>query len=239
MSRVLLVVLTVCLISTVVLGADQRDYLEIRLSAGLANPTGDLVNKEIDNQNAGHAGGGFNIGIDLCVPTDAKGVGFIYSYMYSHNSVNATKMGSSNLINNSYEEYHDSDPYISRSVLFGVKYQTPFQGKISLFITGQVGFNFLETGKIEYRFDDSRSYRVNKEKSATFGFAIGGGITLNRFLSLQVRYLSFRGHSVEGKSIEDEYVGPNNGTFNIDKSIPVSLLTTTLQLHLPTSIFYK
>jgi hypothetical protein len=234
MSRVLFVVLTVCLMSTVVLGADKRDGDEWRLFVGSASPTGDFVKNDENSINAGHAALGYCIGVDLCLPSDAKGIGFIYSIIYSKNDENDFAIHNIRPFSSEYEETnYSTNSHTNVSALMGVKYQTQFQGKTSLFVTGQVGLNFLNAGNIEFDYGSSTEYLAQYNWSTSFGYAIGGGITFDRQLSLQLRYLSFEEHVVRGNYTQNVSWTNDPNAKKLKRVMSVSTLMLTLQFHVP------
>ena len=191
---------------------------------GPAFPVMDFGSDDVDNEDAGGAGVGFNIGLRYVYPLSESGFGLFGGIDFCYN---ALKKGVKEDIEDLYESLGLVDAnikhykYINVPLSAGLNYTYYADQKIGVFANAGLALNFLKVTDMEISKNGQKA-TTQMDLASNLGFKIGGGILINKKTSISIDYLGLGKHDIEGE------VKTPLETEEIDGEGKVDLVTLTL-----------
>jgi len=213
-----LILLSICFTTK----AYSQGYVLIHF--GPSSPVSDFASDDIDDENAGGAAVGINLGLQYIYPLSESGFGLFGGIDFNYNGLkNDVKddieeiyeyMG---IYNASYKFFK----YINIPITTGLNYSYQADDKIGVFANAGLALNFMKITDMEIEYN---SFKLSQKMDLAncIGFKIGGGILINQKTSISIDYLALGEHDIEGESSISGY------SDNIDGELKVNLLTLTL-----------
>lgn len=198
---------------------------EVSIHLGPSFPVSDFASDDSDDEDAGRAAVGLNIGMQYIYPLSESGLGLFGGIDFNYNGLQKD-------VRDDLEdelEMPGVSPdikfyrYINIPISAGLNYTYPAGDKIGVFANAGLAYNFLKITDLEIEVD-GRTATQEADWASSIGFKVGGGILINQKFAISIDYFSLGEHNVEG-----EY---NAGGFSEDVEAEgkVDLLTLSLGL---------
>lgn len=190
---------------------------------GPSFPVSDFASDDLDDEDAGGAAVGLNVGLQYVYPLSESGLGIFGGVDLNYN---ALQQG----VKDEYEENFEflgihADykffKYINIPVSAGLNYTYQADDKVGIFANAGVTLNFLKITDMEIE-EANETITQEMEIANSMGFKIGGGILLNQKISISLDYYALGEHDVDG---EMSIIGFSE---DIDFEQEVDLVTLTL-----------
>jgi hypothetical protein len=204
----------------------SQGYFSVHL--GPAIPVGDFAEDNLNEDDAGGAGVGLNIGGRFSYPVTDIGLSlFVGTDLYFN--------GLQREVKDDIEDRYDNwgidvdirySKYINMPLFAGVNYTYKANDMISLFGDFGIGPDFMKITRTKVQAEDNEVILTYKT-STQFALKVGGGIMLNDKFFVSMHYNGFGEHEIEG---EMEYNG--NSSDLADSEIRVYLVTLTFGIKL-------
>ncbi len=217
LKAIVLILLSVCF------SVQSYSQGSISIHFGPSVPLSDFASDDIDDEDAGGAAVGLNIGLQCIYPLFDNGLGLFCGIDFNYN-------GLANDVKDDVEDYYEAlgitDPdfkfykYINVPVSAGLNYSYQ-DGNILVFANAGPALNFLKITDMEIK---ALGQKVTTEMdlARNIGYRIGGGIMINENTYISVDYLSLGEHDIKGQITS---VGYSEDIESVGK---VDLLTLTL-----------
>jgi len=200
----------------------SQGYVSIHF--GPSSPVSDFASDDIDDENAGGAAVGINLGLQYIYPLSESGLGIFGGIDFNYNGL---KKDVKDDIEEIYEKMgiHNANykflKYLNIPITTGLNYTYQTDDKIGVFANAGLALDFMKITDMEIEYS---SYKLIQKMDLTncIGFKIGGGIIINQKTSISIDYLALGEHDIEGESTIIGY------SEDIDGELKVSLLTLTL-----------
>jgi opacity protein-like surface antigen len=190
---------------------------------GPSVPISDFGSDDIDDEDAGGAAVGLNVGLQYIYPLSESGLGIFGGIDFNYN-------GLKNDVKDDVEELYESmginNPdikfykHINVPITAGLNYTYQADDKIGLFANAGLALNFFKITEMELKAN-GQTVKTEMDLANNIGFKIGGGISINKKYSVSIDYLGLGKHDIEGKVKATGY------SEDIDGELKVDLLTLT------------
>lgn len=186
---------------------------------GAAFPMGDFGEEDMNDDDAGNAGPGLNIGGKYIYPLNENGLSLFGSLDLMYNGLKSD-------YKDDLEDLFDSDAeiqffkYINVPVMGGINYSMKANEQISLF--GEVGFGVNITKLTKFIIEeDNEEEEYSFDPSTKLAYKLGGGLLLDGGYSVAIHYLALGDHRIKG---EYDYDGDKE-SFKWKREISMVTLT--------------
>jgi len=191
---------------------------------GPSFPVLDFASGDLDDEDAGGATVGLNMGLQYIYPLSESGLGLFGGIDFNYNGLKKTvkddveelyeSMGISNA---DYKFYK----YINIPITAGLNYTYQADDEIGVFANAGLALNFLKITDMEIEVN-GQTVTQEMDLANSIGFKLGGGILINKKTSISIDYFGLGKHDIEGTVKTSGY------SEDIDGEGKVDLLTLTL-----------
>lgn len=191
---------------------------------GPSIPVLDFASDDIDDEDAGGAAVGLNVGLQILYPLSESGLGLYGGIDFNYNGLKKD-------LKDDVEDYYESMgifnadfdfyKYINVPITIGLNYSYQADDKIGVYANAGLAFNILKVTDMDIKVN-GQTITTEMETGTSIGYKIGGGILINQKTSISVEYFGLGIHDVDGEVKTTGY------SENIDGEIKVDLLTLTL-----------
>ncbi|MFT3739077.1 MAG: hypothetical protein QM786_09985 [Breznakibacter sp.] len=204
----------------------ERTYSQGSFSVhfGPSFPVMDFASDDTDNEDAGGAAVGLNVGLQYIYPLSENGLGLFGGIDFNYNGL---KKGYKDDIEDLYESIGLSGvdikyyKYINVPITAGLNYTYEADDKIGVFANAGLALNFLKITDMEFKVN-GQTATTEMDVASNIGFKIGGGILINKKTSISIDYLGLGKHDLDGK------VKADGSSEDLDGEIKVDIVTLTL-----------
>jgi len=196
----------------------------VSIHFGPSSPVSDFASDDIDDENAGGAAVGINLGLQYIYPLSESGLGIFGGIDFNYNGL---KKDVKDDIEEIYEfmgiynANYKFFKYINIPITTGLNYTYQADDKIGVFANAGLALNFMKITDMEIEYSSFKLIQ-KMDLANCIGFKIGGGILINQKTSISIDYLALGEHDIEGESTFSGY------SDDIDGELKVNLLTLTL-----------
>jgi len=196
----------------------------VSIHFGPSFPVSDFALDDLDDDDAGGAAVGLNVGLQYIYPVSETGLGIFGGIDFNYNGLkkdvkdDIEDLWASIGINNADVKYYK---YINVPITVGLNYTYQADDKIGVFANAGLALNFLKITDMELTAN-GQTVTVEMDLANSIGFKIGGGILINQKTSISIDYLGLGKHDIEGK------VKGAGSSEDIDGEQKVDLVTLTL-----------
>lgn len=220
---------TLVLIVLLIANSEALAQNSLEIKIGIANPISDFGSEDINNENAGGAALGFNIGLKYTHQLSDNGLGLFAGLDYNYN-------GLSRDFKNDIEDIFESigllgadyDFYSYSNIPFsaGINYSYVANEKVTLFGNSGITVNLYNISDFVI---EGSGVKITSEYnvSSAIGFRVGGGVLFNEKVSVAIDYYGLGEHNINGKARSDGIPSED-----IDFESSVNLLTIRLGYNL-------
>lgn len=185
---------------------------------GPSIPVLDFGSDDLDNEDAGGAAIGLNIGLQYIYPLAESGFGIFTGIDFNYNGI---KKDVKHDIEELYEDMGIINAeiryykYINVPITAGLNYSYQADEKIGVFANAGLALNFLKITDMELKAN-GQTVTTKMDLASSLGFKVGGGILINKKTSVSVDYLGLGKHDIEGKVTTTGYSEDIDGEGKID-----------------------
>lgn len=192
---------------------------------GAALPMGTFGSDNLNDDNAGGAGVGFNLGGKYLYKLNESGLGLFIGGDFNYNGLKSSVKDD---VKNTFGSGVDVTyyKYLNIPVTAGLHYTYEANSQISLFAEAGVGADFLKVTDMTAEANGQKMV-MSFDLSTQFAYTLGGGLLFNDKFMLGLHYYGLGDHNVSGQ------MKFNGNTQDIDASkLKVSLLNLTFGIKL-------
>ena len=191
---------------------------------GPSFPVSDFASDDVDDDGAGGAAVGLNVGFQYVYPLAESGLGIFGGIDFSYNGLKKDVKDNTEELFESIG-FYDLDikyyKHINVPITAGLNYTYQADEKIGVFANAGLAVNLLIITDMVVD-SDVPPLTAEMDLAYSIGFKVGGGILINQKYSVSVDYLGLGKHDIEGEVKFD-------GTYEeYDGDLKVDLLTLTL-----------
>jgi opacity protein-like surface antigen len=196
----------------------------VSIHFGPSFPVSDFASDDIDDEDAGGAAVGLNVGLQYIYPLSESGLGLFCGIDMNYNGL---KKDVKDDVEELYEAMGINNPdikyykYINIPLTAGLNYTYQADDKIGVFANAGLAVNFMKITDMELKAN-GQTVTTEMDLANSIGFKIGGGILINQKTSISIDYLALGEHDIEGELKTTGY------SEDIDGEGKVDLLTLTL-----------
>lgn len=196
----------------------------VSIHFGPSFPVSDFASDDMDDEDAGGAGLGLNVGLQYIYPLSESGLGLFCGIDINYNGL---KKDVKDDVEELYEAMGINNPdikyykYINIPLTAGLNYTYQANDKIGVFANAGLAVNFMKITDMELKAN-GQTVTTEMDLANSIGFKIGGGILINQKTSISIDYLGLGVHDIEGEVKTTGY------SEDIDGEGKVDLLTLTL-----------
>jgi opacity protein-like surface antigen len=167
------------------------------IHAGPAFPLNDFGDDDIDDEDSGLAGTGFELGGKYVYQLNESGLGLFAGADLIYN-------GLASDVKDDLEDDMDGVDnlkfysYINVPLMAGINYSFNANNQVALFGEFGLGVNLLKVTNMSFEYDHD-DYESRYDPSTKLGFKIGGGLIFNDAYSLEVNYLGLGEQEIDGE----------------------------------------
>lgn len=193
------------------------------LHAGPSFPISDFGDDDMDDEDAGGAGVGLNIGGKYVYKLNDKGLGLYFGADFIYNGLKSSVKDD---IEDEFENMGlDVDityyKYINVPITAGLNYTYKANEQISLFADLGIGADFLKI--TNYKMEaDNEEVELNFDLSTQLAYKFGGGLLIQDKYSIGLNYYGLGKHDVKG---EMKYNGDSEDIEDLELKVDVLTLT--------------
>jgi len=184
---------------------------------GPSLPVSNFGSSDTNNEKAGGAAVGLNLGVQYVYPLSKSGLGLFGGVDFNYNglqqSVKDDLKASMGLSNTSANIKYFK--YINVPVTAGLNYTFQADKKIGVFANAGLALNFLKITNLEVEVN-GQTVKQEMDLASNFGFKIGAGILINKKTSIAVNYFGLGEHDVKGKVTGPGYSEDVTGKGKVD-----------------------
>ena len=194
------------------------------LHFGPSFPVSEFRSDDIEDEDAGGAAVGLNIGLKYIYPISESGLGIFGGIDFNYNGLQKD-------VKDDVEEFYEflgiynADikyyKYINVPITAGLNYSYQADDKIGVFANAGLALNFLKITEMELKANGQTATSV-MDVANSIGLKIGGGILINQKTSVSIDYFGLGKHDIDGKVKTTGY------SENIEGVVKVDLLTLTI-----------
>ena len=193
------------------------------LHAGLSNPISDFGSDDVNNDEAGGATTGINVGFKYTYQLNDEGVGLFAGFDFNYNGL------AQNMKNELREIFgeigstkYDFFEYYNFPVSGGLSYTYAANSNISIFGNGGLTLNFLKISDLGIGVYGGTA-KLKFDLATSLGYRISGGVIINKKTSIAINYWGLGKHDMNS---EMSFAGEHED-FDLGE-IKVDILTLTL-----------
>lgn len=197
--------------------------------AGPAFPISDFGNDDVDEDDAGGANVGLNLGGKYVYPLNNNGLGLFIGADLNYNGLKGS-------VKDYFEDQYsylgvdDEDityyKYVNVPVTAGLSGTYAGNGQVSVFGEVGIGVDFLKITDMTIEVNN-KDMVTNFDVSAQLAYVIGGGVWINDKVGIGLHYNNLGKHEIDG---EMKYAGYTEDLESSD--LKVGLVTLTLGVKL-------
>jgi len=175
------------------------------VKVGIASPMSDFGSEDQDNEEAGGAATGFNIGLKYTYQLSDNGIGLFAGLDFNYNGLKKD-------VRDDFEEEFENIGIMNAEYKFYRFINVPFSGglnytyvandQVALFANAGVTANMLKVTDFEIAFsgvDVTSEYDL----SSSIGFRAGAGVLFNDQISVAIDYYGLGTHDLNGSVSAD------------------------------------
>jgi opacity protein-like surface antigen len=185
---------------------------------GPSIPVMDFAADDLDDEDAGGAAVGLNVGLKYVYPLSESGLGFFGGIDFNYNSLKKEvkddmeemyeMMGISNLDIKYFK-------YINVPITAGLNYDYQVDEKTSVFANAGLGLNIFKMTDAQLE-GNGQTVTTEMDVSTNIGFRIGGGFLINKKTSIAINYYGLGEHDLDGEVKSSGYSEDLDGKAKID-----------------------
>jgi hypothetical protein len=193
---------------------------------GPSFPVLDFSSNDIDDEEAGLAAVGLNIGLQYIYPLSESGLGLFGGIDFNYNGLkkdvkdDVKELYESMGINNADYKFYKN---INVPITAGLNYSYQADDKIGVFANAGLALNFRKITDMEVEVN-GQTVTSEIDLANSIGFKIGGGILINQKTSTSIDYLGLGKHDIKAKVKSNGFYEDSD----IDGDGKVDLVTLTL-----------
>jgi opacity protein-like surface antigen len=190
---------TILFVSIAFIQSYSQSSFNIHLGPSI--PLSDYSSENIDNDDAGGAGIGIDLGLQYTYQLTESGLGLFAGIDFNYNGL---KKDVKDDIEQMFEDYGITSgdfthyKYFNIPISAGLIYKYDADDKISLIGNAGLTINFLKVSDFILEVNGDR-FTTEFDLSNSVGFKIGGGILINSRTSIMIDYLALGRHDLNGK----------------------------------------
>lgn len=217
-----LVLITFCLT------ANTYSQGNFNIHLGPAIPVSDFGSDDMDNDDAGAAAVGLNVGLQYIHPLSEKGWGVFGGIDLNYNALQKD-------VKDDIEEFYETMgitnadykfyKYVNVPVTAGLHYIYQPDEKIGVFVNAGLSLNFLKMTEMEIEVA-GETVTTDVDLASSVGFKVGGGILLNQRTTISIDYLGLGKHDLDGE------VSGGGASESFDGVLKVDIVTVTVGVRL-------
>ncbi len=195
---------------------------------GPAIPVSDFGSDDMDDEDAGWAATGLNLGLQYIYPISENTFGIFGGIDFNYNTLQKDVREDLEAF---YEDngIHNADfkfnKYINVPVTAGINMNFPAGNNVGIFANAGLALNFLKITDFEIEAA-GESYTEETSLATRVGFKIGGGFSFGDKYLISLDYLPLGTHDIDG---EMKVVGLSE---NFDGEVKVDIVTFTIGMRL-------
>jgi len=157
-----------------------------KIHLGVAIPLSDFGNVDLDNEDAGGAGIGANVGLQWILPLSRHGLGFYSGGDIMYNELaSKAKDYHEDLLAQGVEITHNA--YINMVLSAGLLYEFRIGDEVSLLTSLGVTGSYLVMTDLVLETDDEE-VTITTKPGESYGFRVGGGFLISDYASIEFNY---------------------------------------------------
>lgn len=191
---------------------------------GPSFPIHNFALDDLDNESAGGAATGLNLGLQYVYPLSENGLGVFCGIDFNYNELKSDvkndmeeALENMSLYNPDIKYYN----YINVPLTAGLNYSYKADNNIGLFVNGGLSLNFLKITDMKIEANGA-SVTQEMEMANSIGLKIGGGLQFGQKTFISIDYLGLGKHDIEG------VMRSGDQTQDIDGELTVDMITLTL-----------
>lgn len=193
---------------------------------GLVLPNSDWGDDDVDDEDSGLQGTGFNLGFEGIIPLSDNGLGIFLGA-----DVNYTQL-KKDVRDDIEDANEDADIKFPKTFVIplsaGLCYNFKPNEKIALFGKGGVSLSLLKFTNLE--IDDDATYTEKYKIANNFGLNLGGGIVFNDKTVVAINYFGLGEHTIKGEYENSGYYDESGDIDKMKKKISFVTLTVGIKL---------
>lgn len=227
--------LSVIILAVLFFNSNAFAQNSFNIHGGFVMPTSDWGDDDLDDEDSGLQGTGFNLGVEGIIPLTDKGLGLFFGGDFNMTTFQK------DVKDEIEEDLEDVDFTYPKAFVIpisaGLHYSFQPNDKIGLYGKGGIALSFLKMTKLQAEYSDSYygnySYTETYDMASSFGVLLGAGLVLNNKITFGLTYHGLGEHSIKGE-YEEDYAGTvNDDSDDIDKTKKkVSFVTLTVGIKL-------
>ena len=185
-------------------GITNAQYFQ--LHGGMVYPTGDFADNDEENDKAGYAAPGFNVGIKSYIPLSTSNFSLVFGFDFFYNGLQSK-------YKDEMEELFPDDnyspsAYLNMPITVGLNYSYPLYKQLKIYGEAGLGLNYSMMTSDVIKFEEGyTTYKdaINYDNSFGFCYNLEGGFLIKWFkLGLKYNYLGNYSYKTKW-SLTDEY----------------------------------
>lgn len=190
----------------------------VTIHFGPSIPLSDFALEDLDNEDAGGAAIGLNVGLQFIYPVTDFGLGIYGGIDFNYNGLTKD-------VKNDIEEYYENMGIINADIKFykylnlpitaGLNYTFQANEKVGLFANAGLVVNSLKITDMELK-THRQAVSAKMDVANSIGFKIGGGMIINQKVSISIDYLGLGKHNIKGEVKTIDYSEDIEGEMKID-----------------------
>ncbi len=191
---------------------------------GPSVPVSDFASDDMDDDDAGGAAVGLNVGLQYIYPISENGLGIFGGIDVNYNGL---KKDVKDDVEEIYDDMGLNDydikyyKYINVPITAGFNYSHQADEKIGVFANAGLALNFSKITPMEVK-SGGETVTTEMDLANSIGFKIGAGISINQKTTLSIDYLGLGSLDYDGK------VKATGFSQDIDGEGKVDIVTVTL-----------
>ena len=173
---------------------------KFNLRIGASFPYGDFAEDDLNDQDAGGAATGLNVGMSYSHPFSENGFSLLWGIDLNYNSLKGDVKDelveiyqAQGIFPKDIEYWH----YINVPISFGVNYSNEGTNGIGLFLDAGIVLNLLKVSDYEVTVD-YETVKIEYFVGQKVGFKVGGGVLIGERYSVGIHFLDLGEHELDG-----------------------------------------
>jgi opacity protein-like surface antigen len=187
-------------------------------------PVSAFGSDDFSDADAGGAAVGLNLGLQYIYPLTTNGLGIFGRVDFNYNTL---QKDVKDYINDMYQFMGIFNPdvkfykYINVPISAGLNYSYQADQKVGVFVNAGLALNFLKMTDMVVKVEGI-TVKTEMDLASNLGLKIGGGLLINRNMSLALDYFALGTHDLKGKIVAI------NGSQELEAKGKIDFLTLTL-----------